>query len=335
MTRVTHAVPADQPHSVHQIAERLFPAYTVEGGAMHLAGCLLDDRLFLRVAPPAGPASASLYLDSAGRPVEAALIEQLGLEQLATVARPPRRCDAELAAVVAVADRLLPQAADSPNPYTAIWAKYANGTLRFTIDERSVDLPFDGWARTLAPPPYPCPYTGVATFHLAATDDGRIAAAEQIASCAESGRRVLINELIPCSATGKRVLSDLIVLCPVTAQRLLSTATIACQACRQNVAPAALERGVCVACRSLAAIDKDDPRMARLLHEHPEWERWGSWKLAETATVYILSAARWLKRVLLVVDRQTLELRTLAVGYRFLSGWETVPAEQQSLVLSE
>ena len=35
---ITHAVPADQPHSVQEIAETLYPAYTVEGGRVSMAG---------------------------------------------------------------------------------------------------------------------------------------------------------------------------------------------------------------------------------------------------------------------------------------------------------
>ncbi|HBO46172.1 MAG TPA: hypothetical protein DD670_20055, partial [Planctomycetaceae bacterium] len=40
--------PADQPGTVHEMADRLLPAYTIESGTVRLAGCLLEDRLFLR-----------------------------------------------------------------------------------------------------------------------------------------------------------------------------------------------------------------------------------------------------------------------------------------------
>ena len=40
--------------------------------------------------------------------------------------------------------------------------------------------------------------------------------------------------------------------------------------------------GRCSACRSLAPVRKDDPRMARLLDEHPLLDRWPRWRIAET-----------------------------------------------------
>ena len=50
-----HARPPGQPASVSEIASRLFPAYTIDNGHMHLAGCQLTDHPFLRLSF-AGPA---------------------------------------------------------------------------------------------------------------------------------------------------------------------------------------------------------------------------------------------------------------------------------------
>jgi hypothetical protein len=196
-------------------------------------------------------------------------------------------------------------------------------------------LAFCGWARTLQPPPFVCPHTGVKTFRLAATDDGRIAAAEQIGVCGETGRRVLAAELVTCATTGKRVLAELAAVCPITGQRSLVTALSECTTCRQQVSPGALERGECAACRGLQATSKDDPRIVRLLAEFPALERWGSWRIAETASVFVLTAARWLRRVLLVADRQSLELKLVATGSRLFSGWDAVDPQQHELVLRD
>ena len=43
----------------------------------------------------------------------------------------------------------------------------------------TASLPFSSWAALLRPRPFVARHSGVATFHLAATDDGRIDAAEQ------------------------------------------------------------------------------------------------------------------------------------------------------------
>ena len=336
LPKVTHTVPADQPHSVYQIAARLFPAYTVDSGTVRLAGCFLDDRLFVEVRLDGEP-PRTVYLDAAGQATAPDVVQSLGLENVRPVANPPRHCEAELTPLLDAAERMSAGSLSGGAVLatTAIWAKFAEGKLRFTIGENSVDLAFGQWARTLQPPPFVCPHSHRETFHLAATSDGRIVAAEAIATCQQTGRRVLDSELVACAATGQRVLAELTTVCPVTSQRVLTTVLTPCSACQQLVSPTALEQGECLACRRLASVDKDDPRMARLLHEHPDWERWGSWRLSETANAYILTAARWLKRILFVVDRQTLELRALSLGSRVFGGWEPVPADQRALVLSE
>ncbi len=64
-----------------------------------------------------------------------------------------------------------------------IWSHWAAGKLRFTIGNEFVELPFADWASRLKAPTWSCPHSGQPTFHLAATDDGRIVAAEEIATC--------------------------------------------------------------------------------------------------------------------------------------------------------
>ena len=217
----------------------------------------------------------------------------------------------------------------------AIWCKYVEGKLRFTIAAAALDLPFSGWTRTLAAPPFVCPHTGAATFRLAATDDGRIAAAERIETCAETGRRLLSTELVRCAVTGRRVSPELAEVCPISGRRLLRTEFVRCGSCRQRVSPQVVERNQCQACRRLKAVMKADPRMARLLHEHPTLDRWRHWRLSETSRVYVLVATGWLKRLLVVVDKETLELRHMATGGRLSSHWTAVEPAQFAYVLRE
>jgi len=218
---------------------------------------------------------------------------------------------------------------------TVLWCKYARGKLRFTVDEHAADLAFSDWARRLEPPPFVCPHTGQSTFHLAATDDGRIVAADRIETCSETGRRLLADEPVTCEATGRRVAGELAVVCPVTGQHVLQRETVRCGTCGQAVGPASLEQNVCAACRRLEPVTKADPRMARVLDEHPHLDRWNRWRIAETATVYVLTAAGWLKRLLVVVDKESLELRLVATGGRFRSGWREVEPSQYEFVFRD
>ena len=115
----------------------------------------------------------------------------------------------------------------------------------------------------------------------------------------------------------------------------MQTALTTCRTCRERVAPQAVQRGQCEACRNLHPVDKADPRMARLLDEHPVLDRWRAWRLAETTTVYILTARGWLKRVLLVMDKESLEMRLLAEGNRLSSSFNTVEPSQYDYVLRD
>ena len=81
------------------------------------------------------------------------------------------------------------------------------------------------------------------------------------------------------------------------------------------------------------AVKKADPRMARLLHEHPALDRWRRWQMSETSRVYVVVATGWLRRLLVVVDKETLELRHMAVGSRLSHRWAEVEQAQFVYVL--
>jgi hypothetical protein len=332
---ITHAVPTAQPLSVAQIAQRLLPAYTVDGGRVHLAGCTLEDRLLARLSFCVEGQPLDWYVDADGQPLGAAEVEALGLTQSAPLAKPPQAgtplLDRWLTVALPAAERRF--ALDNSRTLlavTALWCKFAEGKLRFSIDHHSCDLPFAGWAQTLQPPPYLCPYAGLATMHLSKLDDGRIVANEAVGRCAETGRRVLQNELVSCGSTGRRVLAELTKVCPVTGQPVLAATMVTCDTCGQAVSPAAIERGRCRGCRNPKAIGKADPRLARILHEHSQLDRWGNWRISETPAVYVLTASAWLKRLLLVIDKESLELRRVAQSGRFAGRWEVITPSRLS-----
>lgn len=339
-SQIVHVAPVDQPHSVHEIAKRLFAAYTIDEGSVHLAGCTLEDRLFARCDLRSGGKKLELYLDAEGRQVSRELVDTLGMDEVAELERPPQPFAPQIERLTEVAARLATAALSSAGPAevlgaTVVWCKYTQGKLRFVVGEASAELAFSGWSRTLRPPPFVCPYTGTATFHLAATDDGRIAAAEQIEPCAETGRRMLVQDLVTCSVTGRRAIAELMGTCPVTGERLLRRETVHCDMCRQPVSPTAMHHGQCAACRDLQPVSKADPRMARVLDEHRPLDRWRSWRISETETVYVLLASGWLRRLLVVVDKHSLDLKLLATGSRLVGGWREVEPAQYQFALRE
>lgn len=336
----THTVPAGQPESVHQLARRLFPAYTVDGGRMHLAGCTLEDRLFARLRYQADETGASAYVDADGQELDYGEAEALGLVDTAPIAQPLPQWGLQLNRFLTVVApglrrREIGAAMGDLTALTLIWCRFAEGKLRFTIGDAFVDLPFAGWARTLEAPPFVCRYTGASTFHLAQTDDGRIAPFEQIGCCEQTGRKTLLAELVTCSATGRRVLPEEAPPCPVCGEPVCLAARIACDMCGELVSPAVIEGGRCRACRALRPLDKDDPRVARLLHEYPGLDGWRRWEAGETATVAIMTATGWLRRLLVVLDKETLALKRMATQNRLQNEWTPVNPEQHDYVLRE
>jgi hypothetical protein len=330
----------EQPGSVWELTARLFPAYQVDGGRVYLAGCQWEDRLFVRVQGQQNGRDEEIWIDDHGELVPPEQIEQLGLPESRPLQTPPPYAPAlfqramEQARLRAAA--IFGQANDAwAEEITAVWCKFVEGKLRFTIGSASADLAFSGWARLLQAPPFICPHTGRTTFHLAATDDGRILDAAAIGVCEVSGRRLPVDELVRCSWTGKRTAKDFVDFCSLTGQPVLRSELAACQMCQEKVSPAVLQEGLCSACRSLRPASKADPRMARLLAEYPTLDRWHRWELAETETVYVLVASGLWKKLLVVVDKESLELRHLATRHRLQTHWRPVEPGQYTFVLRE
>jgi hypothetical protein len=314
---VEFAVPAGHPLSVQPIAGQLFAAYQVDGGHVQLAGCQLDEHLVCRATWTSGTIT---YHTAGGETVPDAMRASVGLDHLETQSGLGDASPTETAlAMVALCERSEP-----PRQITLIQCRHASGKVRFTIGNVSWDLPFAGWTGNFSPPPFVCPHTGVATFHLASTDDGRIAAAEEIVACHRTGRRLLRQELARCAVSGAYVLPQYTITCPVTGEIVEQTALVECATCRQLVSPHALKQGECAACREIAEVSSADVRLAHILEEHPGLAKWRHWKLAETADVFIVQAQGVWQRLLAVLDRRTFHCRHMATGNRVSSGWKAV-----------
>lgn len=339
------AQPREQACTVHEIAQRLFPAYSVLGGHIHLGGCVLEDRPFVRLTfalPLVGeigdsanaPVLVHRFFDAAGRETSLEEVERLGMNKLVPAAPTmPRLTDEQLTHLLESAkntSQANPTAQSPLGPLwaaTIVWCKYTQGKLTVTIGENCEEFPFAGWANALEPAALTCPQTGELTHALAATQAGVIAAANQIARCSETGERVLKRDLLACSVSGKLALPERVVRCPVCEEPVLRSALIECPVCHQHVSPDVLTRGVCRACAAPPRVEKTDARLARLFGEYPRLDHWNRWKLSETATVYIAQARSLLRRVLLVVDKQSLEVEHIATAGLFSRRWVPVDKE--------
>ncbi|MCA9268007.1 MAG: hypothetical protein KDA41_06030 [Planctomycetales bacterium] len=328
------AMPRRQPQGVAELAPALFAPFQFADGHIHLAGCALEDRPIVRAtfASTDGQddddaALAHYFAWRDGSPVDEASRGALGLDDLEPWrGRVAPHDAAELRQTV---DVLRAQGAGEFVAATIIWCKYATGKIAFSAGEEIVEVPFAGWAKPLAdgitsPPKFRCPHSQIETYAVDVDDDGRIAAAEAIVRCECTGRKTLASETGVCAASGKRVLLEQLQTCGATGDAVLADEMATCSQCQQRVSPSCLEGQRCAACRNLAPVRKDDPRMARLLDEYPRLDRWPRWKLSEAPQVYVLLASSWLRQLLLVVDKETLKVKHLAGAGRLWSAWQEV-----------
>lgn len=341
-TPVLHAVPRNQPESVHQISTALFESYTVDGGHVRLGGCTLEDRPILRVTlRQSADRLIHLFTDPTGHPVTESFQEDLVLGDLSVIPRPPIRVlDQELDEWQEIGLQLAPEhnSADAPLLTTVIWCKYATGTLLFSIGRQTAEVSFDGWASRFAskkvkPPPFACPLCDQTSYHLALTDDNQVTVAEAIVACSESGRRVLQSALETCVSSGRVALPEHMRDCPVSRDRVAASALVQCEMCHEHVSPTTIRRGRCTACREMESVTKHEPRIVRLIGEYPSLDRWRRWRISETATTYITVATSMLRRLLLVANKQTLEIRRIATGTIPFSTWNDCEDAQRDELL--
>jgi hypothetical protein len=336
-----HASPRSQPERVHELTPHIFDHYTVDGGGVHLAGCRLEDLPFVRLTyrtetkDDDGGQLADVFIAEDGQIADEALIIALGLGDLRTRKHPPQPTRPQyLEQLVSVArTRAITILSDNRGDLMAVaivWCKYAWIKLAFEIGDETGHREFSGWARMIADgdvkaPPFACPLTSVESYHVTATDDGRITAAEAIAVCEQSGERVLTSDLTTCAATGQQVSPSLMARCPVSGKRVSRTALVECGMCRQQVSPKTVRGGRCSACRHPKSLNKADPRMARVLDEHPGLDSWGRWRISETETVYVLVASALLRRLLVVIDKKSLGPLRVATRSALGSKWSDMP----------
>jgi hypothetical protein len=328
---IAHRMPADQPASAGALADRLLSAYEVAGGAVHLAGCMFEDRPFVRltyrvaaVDENSPPRLGELFFDDRGVKIEDEQVASLGLGDVRPLANGAARHDPRrlFAAIESSVESLVADQADAETIGRAIvWCKYTSGKLRFQFPHNALEQRFEGWARTIEAPPVVCPVSGRPSHRIATTDDGRIVVAGAIGTCEESGRRVVVEELVRCAVSGKMVVADLTTECPASGSPVLTSLLKPCAVCGQSVSPEALASQVCLGCRKLAAVEKADPRMARLLDQYPALDRWKRWRLAETAVAYILVARGVWQQLLVVVDKETLAPLRVSTGSRLSKNW--------------
>lgn len=321
------ARPIEQPTAVHDFTDRLFGAYQLDGGQAHLAGCHLEDVPLVRLTTveDSGDTSATVshrYFDELGTPIEIGQVEALGIDRVAPMEEPRPRID------MGRLERMLESARraardDEPALATIVWAKHATGRLRFEFGEESLDLEFDGWASQLVAPPIICPQTDIETFHLAADDEGVIAAADAIVPSVVTGRRRLAKELTECRATGKLAEAEHFGVSAATGDAVLKSELVTCGRCGLLIAPTEKQAGDCAACRAAKSVDLSDERWKEILAAHPGLAG-PKWRATQIAGALLLETSGWLRRRFVTLNDETLAVTHAAEAGRFSSAWRSL-----------
>ena len=326
--RLPRYVPAGEPQTVHEITHRLFSAYEVDGGSLHLGGCHIENVPFLRVTEPADaggdPIVVHRFFDARGELVDEALVGQLHL----TDVQPPAdqillRDRSEWTPII---DSLGGDQTTS-KAIALVLAKRASGRLELTIGEESLSIPFEGWMRTLAASPAVCPQTGAESFQLTALSDGRIAAKREVVTCDESGQAILKQDAVHCSVTGKTVGKEHAEKCPVSGEPTLAEGFVVCRRCGQRVSQVVVTKTGCQGCDRVAPANEDDSIVNAIVAAAPKLAD-KKLKVAETDAVWIATTGSLLTRLIVVVDKATKQISHAAKRRRFSSEWrELSPAE--------
>ncbi|MCC7083884.1 MAG: hypothetical protein IT427_02625 [Pirellulales bacterium] len=338
--RVRHLLPRGHAPTIAELSSRLYSAYAVDGGNVRLAGCALELRPIVHLRGSTRAATGpwnqvELFLGDDGLPLASDVQSETIAAECVDGDRPTRFPVAMVGRLIARARWLLEENCrdaggelDSDAIGTeVVWRRFAAGKLRFTIGDCFAEIAFADWVDSLQPPPFVCPETGVKTYRIATTDDGRMAAAEEIVACEQSGRRMLRSETVVCSVTRQRIAVDFAEQCPITGEHTRRDRMAVCSICCAKVAPKMMDGSRCDACAAIAPIKKCDPRMCLVLGEHPGLDHWRRWRLAETPQSYVLEGRSLMQRLLVVVDQQSLEVRRLAHRGRFQTGWQDVAME--------
>ena len=146
--------PAEQPASVPEIAGN--PLSGLHGGRWprQPGGLRLEDRLVMQLVYQHGGQTLEVYLNAEGKEVDGQPITQDRQMKFVPLPSPPDRLEADWERLLAAGNRLAEERLPAGAMLDlvacrAIWCKYVEGKLRFTIAAASIDLPFSGWTRTL------------------------------------------------------------------------------------------------------------------------------------------------------------------------------------------
>lgn len=322
------AIPVGDPQQVRELSPSILGCYHVIDGHSELSGCTLEPRPLLRVTSEVDAGHVHhRWFGGDGQPLDADLIERLGLTDLAP-------CDERLRASDAPVVRHWIDAAlqgQTTSPWlaaTIVWCRWASGAVAFRFGNGAEGrCNFAGWAIDFVhgsqrPEKFRCAASGEESFEVLALADGTVTVPQAVARCEATGTLTLISKLKPCEVSGSRVLGDLLVQCPISGLWALPDRLERCLWCGRQVVAGRIEQQLCSDCRGGQEIASDDALLAGLIADNRALSRYGHWRGWRDQAVAVLVGRRWLGgQIAIVYDRQQNRIRQTARRGRFSPRW--------------
>lgn len=328
------AEPRGQPAHVHQLATLLMKPFRLCAGTIHVAGCVMDRRPFLRLTLLQQSVEDSMlkhrWYGPDGKQLSTEDVARLGLHDLKPLQRRLRGGDAE-----SVRSWIHNDVAVGVGPVLAViaWCNWISGKLRLGFADRSVYVPFEGWAMEFASgqrqvPRYRCPHTGEQGYELLMLEDGTITVASATGHCEATGRQVLRSQLRRCAITGMTCATTELTRCPISGELGLTSQLELCQWCGRGVLPQCAPGGRCDECVDLRAVVTGDAVDKALAPVADQVEPWGRKRGRILGDLVLLTGRQRLRERMLVLDSGR--------GKVVRSGWRRLPwgawqIEQQPL----
>lgn len=209
-----------------------------------------------------------------------------------------------------------------------IQGRFFSGDLVLKTGERRWVLPLVLPAYAAAPPPIACMKSGVKTYHLAVTDDGRFIDADLAAADQETGRIFPRDELVSCAATGRLYRPEFMVQCPILLVPVHDKEIRPCPICRQKVSVLAMKGESCKSCQERTPVLPADERILKIIGRYPKLKSWSKWAISETRDIYNLEVAGALSQAKIFLRKSDLSFLGGARKTRLIGSWKDAEAKE-------
>ncbi len=336
-----HGIPAEQPKSLADIANRLFAPYTIENGTVKVAGCTLEDRPIFKVDH-----DGEKFFDESLNRIDEDFVKTLVNESTNQPSPPTSLSPNRATTLIEMFVKESHQRQSNFTIMAVYWCKWISGKLIATIGEVGVEIPFSGWANRLANgpdrmPPYRCELTNATGYRLMESDDHEISVAEGLDHCSVSNRFVTKDKLFYSDVSELPALIKFARECSVSGDRCIENEIVTCRRCEQPISTKTQWVNSCLGCGQLIRLEiadefsdlNQDPTLSgqaieKLFAEYPRLQRFKKRYVNWTKHRNYFEFVGVLKKYLFVQDVSTGKILLAKNAFRWSSNYQTLSQDK-------